>query len=221
LNDDVHFTILADGRVPSQRPFGSVVTPGPTTTQEELAAMFAAAKAQIDDVESTWAGDISFALDALARENTDARSALRGHLDLARVGVFGHSLGGIAAVRAARRDRRLRAIVSLDGAGGGSLPAQPVASATNEPSLDQPVLMISASSGMRDDAAALRGATRATHIRLLGAAHPIPTDFGVLPLPRRAANAGATIDATRARGDESVYARGLRPAFTRGEFRTA
>ena len=199
------FTILADGRVPPQRPFGSVVTPGPTMTQDELAAMLAAATAQINEVQDIWAGDISFALDVLTRENGNAQSVLRGRLDLARVGVFGHSLGGIAAVRAARTDRRLRAIVSLDGAGLGSPVSPPVVPVANDLPLDQPVLMISASIGVRDYATTLRGATRAAHIRLLGAAHPFPTDFGVLPLPRRAANAGATIEATRALAVTKVY----------------
>jgi pimeloyl-ACP methyl ester carboxylesterase len=41
---------------------------------------------------------------------------LAGRLDVARVGVFGHSFGGGAAVVAAQQDERLLAAANLDGA---------------------------------------------------------------------------------------------------------
>ncbi|MEU1668093.1 lipase [Streptomyces sparsogenes] len=68
--------------------------------------------------------DVRFVLDrleVLARGgNPDAEgrrlpSGLGAALDMARVGMFGHSLGGMATAEAMRLDRRIRAGVNLDG----------------------------------------------------------------------------------------------------------
>ncbi|MCW6003993.1 hypothetical protein K1W54_05260 [Micromonospora sp. CPCC 205371] len=68
--------------------------------------------------------DIRFVLDALAQLNegatADARrhtlpQGLRGSLDLSRVGMVGHSLGGATAAQAMAHDPRIRAGVNLDG----------------------------------------------------------------------------------------------------------
>jgi dienelactone hydrolase len=52
-------------------------------------------------------------LPALASD--DRRSPLAGHLDLAHVGILGHSLGGATAVQALAADRRFKVGVNLDG----------------------------------------------------------------------------------------------------------
>ena len=66
--------------------------------------------------ESTraWAADGSFVLDRLALLNI-TEGPLEGLLDLTRVGVIGHSLGGAAAGQAAMDDPRVLAGVDLDG----------------------------------------------------------------------------------------------------------
>ena len=63
------------------------------------------------------ANDIRFALDELTRANLASSSALpfAGHLDLSRVGAFGHSFGGIAAAHACQLDRRFKACLNEDG----------------------------------------------------------------------------------------------------------
>jgi hypothetical protein len=43
-----------------------------------------------------WTADSKFALDQLQRMANETRSVLFGHLDLSRIGIFGHSLGGKA-----------------------------------------------------------------------------------------------------------------------------
>lgn len=63
----------------------------------------------------TQAQDLRFALDALERLDREGPGRLRGRLDLARTGVFGHSRGGFAAPHACRLDRRFRACANLDG----------------------------------------------------------------------------------------------------------
>ena len=68
--------------------------------------------------------DVGFVLDALERldagHDPDANrrplpSGLAGALDLDRVGMFGHSLGGATTAQIMRVDRRIRAGLSLDG----------------------------------------------------------------------------------------------------------
>lgn len=55
------------------------------------------------------------ALDRLTRLNQDEGSGFAHRLDLDHIGVWGFSLGGAAAAQAAWLDRRLKAVVNLDG----------------------------------------------------------------------------------------------------------
>jgi predicted dienelactone hydrolase len=66
------------------------------------------------------ARDIRFVLDELERANRTPRPELpfAGHLDVARVGVFGHSFGGVAAAKACQTDRRITACLDEDGLAG-------------------------------------------------------------------------------------------------------
>jgi dienelactone hydrolase len=67
------------------------------------------------DVEQREAEDVSFVLDKLEQLNrTDV--LFQGKIDTSRVGTFGHSLGGAAAVTSAERDDRISAAADLDGA---------------------------------------------------------------------------------------------------------
>ncbi|HKU20984.1 MAG TPA: alpha/beta fold hydrolase [Terriglobales bacterium] len=56
--------------------------------------------------------DLKFVLDELTRLNTIGR--LAGSLDLTRIAVIGHSLGGEVAMSMLERDARLKAAVALD-----------------------------------------------------------------------------------------------------------
>lgn len=58
--------------------------------------------------------DVSFVLDRLAELNS-ASGALPGELDLERIGIMGHSVGGITAAEACRSDPRLKACLNIDG----------------------------------------------------------------------------------------------------------
>jgi len=86
--------------------------------------------------------DALYLLDRLATLDADARAPWHGHLDLTRVGVFGHSLGGTTALVAAATDTVVRAAVNLDGDPMGSVigvrPSQPLLYVTTEvPSMDE------------------------------------------------------------------------------------
>ena len=69
-----------------------------------------------------WSADVGFVLDQLELMNTSGPSGrFRGRLDLARVGVLGHSLGGATALMFCADDARCKAGVNVDGAPYGSV----------------------------------------------------------------------------------------------------
>lgn len=76
----------------------------------------------ISRVMTAWNGDIAFVLDRLARLNaSDSSGKLIGRLDMTRVGVFGHSLGGAVAAQFCHEDSRCKAGIDVDGAPHGSV----------------------------------------------------------------------------------------------------
>jgi len=65
---------------------------------------------------ATWSLDQQFALSQLERlAAPGSQDRMADRLDLARVGVFGHSRGGAAAAESCLRDARFRACANLDG----------------------------------------------------------------------------------------------------------
>jgi pimeloyl-ACP methyl ester carboxylesterase len=69
-----------------------------------------------------WASDVGFVLDRLQRLNGSTPAGrFAGRLDLSRVGVFGHSLGGATAAQFCHDDARCKAGIDIDGAPYGSV----------------------------------------------------------------------------------------------------
>ncbi|MFI5387172.1 MAG: alpha/beta hydrolase family protein [Fimbriimonadales bacterium] len=74
-----------------------------------------------------WTADTGFALDQLERLNTsDPSGRFLGRLDMQRVGVFGHSLGGATALLFCHDDSRCKAGIDVDGAPLGRVIAEGV-----------------------------------------------------------------------------------------------
>ncbi|BAZ26223.1 hypothetical protein NIES4073_71290 [Kalymmatonema gypsitolerans NIES-4073] len=130
------------------------------------------------------AKDVSFVLNELNRLNIkDAQGLFSGRLDLNRVGIFGHSLGGDTAIEAVWRDRRLKAGINMDGGSYGKL----LGSGNND-RLDSPFLLMSHDGS--DDALQSfyqRLRTNAYSVTLKGSKHNTFIDFGVI-LPAFSAN---------------------------------
>jgi predicted dienelactone hydrolase len=105
------------GRIPAQyttiaedlASYGYVVA-GVTPTVEGKEDWNLGDKAVAEQLIQTWVGDASFAVDQLAR---DPRFA--GRIQLAKLGIFGHSFGGNAAVHALHLDPRFLRAANLDG----------------------------------------------------------------------------------------------------------
>ena len=86
--------------------------------------------------------DVRFVIDQLAALDAGHNPDVEGHrlpenlagaLDLHRIGMFGHSLGGTTTIRVIRVDTRIRAGLSLDG---------PIPTATGTACSEQPIMLI-------------------------------------------------------------------------------
>lgn len=98
--------VLPDGRVIERTPENDADRLS-GSQQEQLATKLVAA----------WSADMGFALDQLERLNAqDPSGRFLGRLDMQRVGVFGHSLGGATSLQFCHDDARCKAGIDLDGA---------------------------------------------------------------------------------------------------------
>ncbi|QNP75173.1 alpha/beta fold hydrolase [Streptomyces roseirectus] len=129
------------------------------------------------------AADLGFVLTRLEDLNRGAsigNDSLAGRLDTGRAAVTGHSMGGAAALQAARKDPRFTAVIDLDGYPHGAV----------SPALRQPVLALTQAITPNTDPRYLPRLTRALasntttsyRLTLPGAAHLTFMD-GPLYLP--------------------------------------
>ncbi|MCH4824398.1 hypothetical protein ML462_14590 [Gramella lutea] len=72
-----------------------------------------------DEIQNRWAEDMIYTLDQLKKWN--AEGFLKNKLDLDRIGVFGHSVGGGSAGKVAMKDQRIKAAANLDGIQWGEM----------------------------------------------------------------------------------------------------
>jgi len=129
--------VLPDGRVIERAPeYNADLVSGPQ--QEQLAAKLAKA----------WSADTAFALDQLQRLNaSDPSGRFLNHLDMQRVGVFGHSLGGATALLFCHEDVRCKAGIDIDGEPLGTVVGAGVT---------QPFMFLLSDHGGQSDADSLR-----------------------------------------------------------------
>lgn len=104
-------------------PDGRVIKRLPENNPERCLGMTGQEQARcVKKLLTAWTADIAFVLDRLGRLNTsDASGKFAGRLDMTRVGVFGHSFGGAAALQFCHEDPRCKAGIDVDGAAHGSV----------------------------------------------------------------------------------------------------
>jgi dienelactone hydrolase len=108
--------VFPDGRVIARTP-GNNADLVSGAEQERLAT----------NLVQAWSSDMSFALDRLEWLNTsDPSGRFLGRLDMQKVGVFGHSLGGATALQFCHDDSRCKAAIDVDGAPLGPVIAEGV-----------------------------------------------------------------------------------------------
>jgi len=72
-----------------------------------------------------WVQDVRFVLNKLAEINkNDPEKKFTGKLDLSRIGIFGHSMGGATATQICRSDDRVKAGINMDGPLFGKKPTK-------------------------------------------------------------------------------------------------
>jgi hypothetical protein len=96
-------TVFSDGTVARNNP--SALPNGAPDGEYEAAAR---------KLVGQWAGDLAFALDFLELQGGDASSPFYQSLDLSRVGAYGHSTGGGAAIQFCGLDLRCKALLGMD-----------------------------------------------------------------------------------------------------------
>lgn len=105
---DAPVTVFPDGRVISaSQKFMEGVNSQAGSIEESFRF-----RASVADYK---AADIKFVVEELEKIN-EGSSVLAGRLNLAQLGVFGHSLGGNAALEFCRKDDRCKVAADLDGA---------------------------------------------------------------------------------------------------------
>jgi len=114
--------------------------------------------------------DLKFVVDELERLNTSTGTAFAGRLDLTRLALAGHSLGGLATWLGVQRDARFKAAVMLD----PYLPDIPVGST------ETPIMLLTMGREQRNENECqlwsdLRGPRVAVNLR--GAEHVTPSDL--------------------------------------------
>ncbi len=93
-------------------PDGKIVYFNPSSFPEEASEPEYTLSAQ--ELASQWAEDISFTLDFIINENQNQASPFFSTLDTTGVGVYGHSLGGAAAIQFCGTDTRCSGLLAMD-----------------------------------------------------------------------------------------------------------
>lgn len=162
------FTVFPDGRVTFYEP--AIFSDEPLAPPRNS-----------NTLVGVWAQDIAFVLDQMADWQSESGNQFNGRLDLAHIGVFGHSTGGGAAAEFCLTDARCTAGLGLDAW------VEPISDVVLD-GLSQPFMLIQAdhwesASGDRNSARARAiyeaGQTDSYLLIVTGAAH---YDFTDLPL---------------------------------------
>ena len=96
-------TVFPDGKIAYNNP--DALPQGIPDAEYEIAA-----RKLVDQ----WAGDLSFTLDQLAKRSSDSADPYYSELDFKRIGVFGHSTGGGAAIQFCGTDPRCTSLLGMD-----------------------------------------------------------------------------------------------------------
>jgi hypothetical protein len=96
-------TVFSDGTIAHNNP--SALPNGAPDDEYEAAAQ---------KLVQQWADDLGYALRFLEEETNDSASPFHKSLDLSRVGVYGHSTGGGAAIQFCGTNARCNALLGMD-----------------------------------------------------------------------------------------------------------
>ena len=122
------------GSVAEVFPNGTVVEYDPRALPDDLEPDSEEYRDAAEQLVETFSEDLVSILDALEAGATGPLSRLRAEPDLSRIGIFGHSTGGGAAVRTCIDDPRCAAVLGMD-AWVNPIPDRVVARELSQPSM--------------------------------------------------------------------------------------
>jgi predicted dienelactone hydrolase len=100
-----NWVAFPDGRVVARLPQGTI--PDQDTPAQ--------ADADANRIQAVWSADVRFVMDKLQTLEASSSGLFANRLDLAEIGVWGHSFGGATAFAVCRQDPRCKAGADLDG----------------------------------------------------------------------------------------------------------
>src|SRR5260370_6454861 len=103
-----------------------------------------------DQLVEVWSQDVIFVMNQLDGLNTAPGGMFSGRLDLARLGVFGHSFGGATAAQVCHMDARCKAGINIDADLAGDVV---------QTGLNKPFMVIQHDMGTCSDSAAAHSST--------------------------------------------------------------
>ena len=132
------------GALISVFPDGRIARNDPTALRGDGSE--AGGEAAREELVGTWADDVAFVISQMERLNAaDPDGWFTGRIDLDRIGVYGHSTGGGAAVWFCAVDQRCRAILGMDAW------VEPVPEAIVERGLSQPLMFMNSETWNDDE----------------------------------------------------------------------
>lgn len=200
--------VFPDGRVANATPAGKLGD----------AANLQATGNQLIQV---WAQDVIFVMNQLERLNAAPGGMFSEHLDLARLGIFGHSFGGATAAQVCHIDTRCKAGIDMDGDLFGNVVQKGLA---------KPFMVIQSDMGtcsdpncysfQREVQAILRPVPRGDsyHISIKDTRHFNFSDYATYPLPLflRALGVLGSIDGVRGLQITRAYVRAFFDTYLNG-----
>ena len=159
---------------------------------------------------TVWAQDVIFVMNQLDRLNATPGNLWNQHLDLTRLGVFGHSFGGATAALVCHVDVRCKAGIDLDGALFGDVV---------QTGLDKPFMVIQSDRGscsnpncrsfQQEIQAILRTVPRGEsyHLDVKGMEHFNFSDYAIYFSPARVLGLLGSIDGVRGLQITRTYVR--------------
>jgi predicted dienelactone hydrolase len=114
--------VIREGTLPAIPILKEFVAATDPAEQERLFRLYLEANPAALESAKIWTEDTLFVMDQVERLNRgEVAGPFAGHLDLNRMGIFGHSMGGVVAGEVCSRDVRCKAGVNLDGVQLGDL----------------------------------------------------------------------------------------------------
>jgi predicted dienelactone hydrolase len=190
FSEERYQAVIRNGTVPAIPVLKEVMAAADPAEKERLFRQYLAANPAARESARIWTEDTRFVMDQIGRlAGGEIPSLFSGRLDMARLGLFGHSMGGVVAGEICMRDSRCKAGVNMDGVQLGDL---------IDGHLEQPFLMMySAVNAGQNDPVFDR--FRNTYYRMVvqGTVHTDYCDFPLISPLFRLAGAAGNLDPYR------------------------